>query len=867
MWGAAKHLVPGLVVMLGVCPTAASRPQDASDSTETGRHALLVGCSEYPNLEQALPDRYEAEILLRGPENDVELVQRALREVLGFTDGDMTVLAGWPDRVEARPTKANIVHHLKRIAREAGDGDRVIVFMAGHGSRQRAMRRNDPEEPDGLDEVFLPADVRPAARELGRIPNALRDDEIGAYVRSIRDQGASVWLLLDACHSGTMVRGASGFTMRGVDPSMLGVTSGLRGTRGGRFRESSGLGRESLDGVAAMYGAQSYGKAPEMDLPRTGEGARCHGLFTYLLAQELVRTRGRTTYRELGERVVAAYQALPCRITVPLCEGDLQRRILTGKRSDSFQLLATRTEESLLRLNLGLLGGVDEGTVVEVFAEPERSDDPLGRLAVTRAGLYGADCELVEGALPDEWSALPARIVERPLGSYRLRLAIVDAERNPLSLESLPETVRERLGLYADRFPLTDDPEVADWLLSLEDGSMWLEPAEWVRPGERWPVSERNLVERLGAILKVRNLKRVTGSSQLVDDIGEDLDLWIEHQPAGARQATRARTGDLVHPGDRIRIRMQKRSAEAYDVTVLYLDANHGVTALHPRRGRTARLEAGAQGEIEVTGWWNVVDDSLGLEHILVLARRAGGDEVLDLSWLEQSGGALRGESSRDPFERLLYDLAAGEGLRSGRRIPSGEERAQARLLTLQIEWPTLGPPPWPRGEPRSVPAVEVESPGSRRDSPSEPPEAWALEGRFAFARSPKSRTRYDLLLVGEDEPRRVFVDLDGGVQMSVDAEQVVRDRSFDAEAVFDFSSDGWTAWYDRDDSGRFDLVVIDRDLDAVAEEGWEWTGDGWSHRADIALPWLSQGHLRFVRSNEDKKLATARFRCLVREE
>ena len=68
------------------------------------------------------------------------------------------------ERLDRRPTRANIEREFRRLADRAGPGDQVFVLLAGHGDCQPESDPPHPlhPEPDGIAEVFLPADVRPA---------------------------------------------------------------------------------------------------------------------------------------------------------------------------------------------------------------------------------------------------------------------------------------------------------------------------------------------------------------------------------------------------------------------------------------------------------------------------------------------------------------------------------------------------------------------------------------------------------------------------------------------------------------------------------------------------------------------------------
>ncbi|MBL8862955.1 MAG: caspase family protein, partial [Planctomycetes bacterium] len=376
-----KGLLAPFTVLALAAPLAAQVPAaavgPAAPAVRSAR-ALLVGCTEYPYLKEAgrVPGSNTIELL--GPANDVELFARALREVYGVPDAAMTRLAGWPADPKARPTLQNIRQGFQRLAAQAQPGEWVVVYLAGHGSQQPSSSASLDDEPDGLDEIFLPADVRPAP-DGAKVPNALVDDEIFELVGAIRAKGADVWLVVDACHSGTLLRGG-GVRTRGLPPSALGL-------RGAAPRPVAGASAaparpERTQGVAAFYGAQSFGAAPELELPEGARDAQPHGLFTYLLAAEMRRVGASATYGELIQRVIAAYQAFPCHLTIPMAQGDLDRAVGAGGRvADPPILLALRGDE--IRADRGLLAGIEVGTVLAAVADGAPLDaEPVLELEV-----------------------------------------------------------------------------------------------------------------------------------------------------------------------------------------------------------------------------------------------------------------------------------------------------------------------------------------------------------------------------------------------------------------------------------------------------------------------------------------------------
>lgn len=819
-------------------------------------HALLVGCSEYPYLREALGEEtYAREVLLAGPVADVELMRGTLAHVLGLEPRHTRVLVGWGPDEAARPTRVNVLDALAQLAEAVQPGERAIVYLAGHGSQQRVSRQQDGEA-DGLDEVFLAADARPAKD--GHIPNSIRDDELGAAVRAIRDAGAEVWLLVDACHSGSMLRGGEapeGLRLRGIDPALLGVTSGLRGG-GGRKRseQASWIGNASSERIAAMYGAQSYGRAPELPTPRGG--TEVHGLFSWVVCQELERTGGSGTYQELYERVVAAYQAFPCSITIPAAEGELLREVATGKVVDGPTLLC------VLRggqpwLNQGRLAGICAGTVAALVSHGTPRGDSIGptlprvlaRVEVLAADPFEASCRWLDDVSQLDLgsvSAFPAVIERRMSSDWRMPLALVRPDGTPLALERAPEVLRAALAAESERFPLVTRGEADWWVVLNADGGVWLRPGPREGGYDLFDLRMESLGADLRRIQTTRNLRRCS-SELLAAGWSGELDVWIEHKAPGGRPR-RLRPGDVIHPLDQIRVLLAKSSARIFDVQVFYLDARFGRTRLFPRAGASPRLEAEARSTSELTKWLTVVDDGLGLEQLLVLATpREASSPQLDLAWLAQEG-TLRGAGG-GALDGLLASLRGGGDLRGQSFGSSAEvEGTQSLLVSLSTEWRPLAAPPWPRAEIQGFEA-RPESQGKLVPAglPDSIPDFWSAGSRAALGRSEAIESGVDLLFLGDQEVRAVLIDFDGdglGPEKKAGASECGRERRFDAEVAFLFTGEGRYAYYDSRGTGALDLVLVDRDEDGVAEERHVYSGAGWRSSSGIAVPWSSQVHL-----------------------
>src|SRR5437660_12600095 len=97
------------ITILGVLLVTAA-PCAAQKAAPAKGHALLVGCSHYPNLEE----RYQ----LKGPANDVLLMRDLLVKQFGFAAENIALLAEHAGK-DRLPTRANIEKEFRRLGEVA----------------------------------------------------------------------------------------------------------------------------------------------------------------------------------------------------------------------------------------------------------------------------------------------------------------------------------------------------------------------------------------------------------------------------------------------------------------------------------------------------------------------------------------------------------------------------------------------------------------------------------------------------------------------------------------------------------------------------------------------------------------------------
>jgi caspase domain-containing protein len=400
---------------LALLPLPVLALMGSSAARANENYALIVSASDYPNL----PQRY----WLKGPKNDAALVRDYLlhNAPVPFQSQNVTTLGSGAGMELA--THQRILDDLGRLAQEAKAGDFVFVQFSGHGSQQPAL--NDQTEQDGKDEVFLSADTSMAPPDNPTFaPNVLTDDEMAAALTAIRKTGASVWVIFDSCHSGTMTRGApdnSGLVMREIKPEDLGIApsafklSAKAAASQDEVARSAPLspdvyGDNAADAsegpLVAFFAAQTNELAPETAFDVAGaDGTSTQenfGVFTHAIFSALAKNPN-LTYRQLAQSVLASYVADNWLRTTPLFEGKLDAQVFGNKDvvpTEQWPVIVD--SNGGLGISAGQLQGLSAGSKLLVVPDPAAANDrALGVVQVA------STTELRSTIVPDADAARP----------------------------------------------------------------------------------------------------------------------------------------------------------------------------------------------------------------------------------------------------------------------------------------------------------------------------------------------------------------------------------------------------------------------------------------------------------------------------
>ncbi|WP_175545243.1 caspase family protein [Thalassovita taeanensis] len=624
-------------LILGLSLTGAAR---------AATHAVLVGVSDYQVLEADL----------RGPANDVGLVAETLL-ARGVAADHIRLLAA-PDArapqgvtVHAAPTRAAILSELGRMAQLAGPGDTVFFYYSGHGAQAPDL---NGDEAGGYDEILLPTDASGWKGAIGRVENAIVDDELAPLMQAILDRGAQVVAVLDACHSATGFRALGRGVARYVSPAQLGLpdtpgTPGITPAEGAATHLA-----EPLHGdFVFLYSSQSDQRSFEYPLGDASDPANWYGDFTRALMGVLAQESSLSWAQALQAASDRMARSGPAAQT-PDGEGTLMQAAVFGQARP-----ARRYGFAAGTLAAGLLAGLNEGAEVAVFdsllAEAPVARATLHHLTPDSAAMQSADmlppkgyAALLRPGLPAPVRlAVPVRADAADGHDYAAiltGLAAMDAPEgvtlNAPDYDMLPYLVDGTLALTArDGVLDADGPGTSPRLVQGEDLAAFLDRAA--------------RVTRLRAALALA--EGGGGLAFAMPGAGLKQDLaWLRGTSEGDACAdpqtdpTPITAPITAGHCDQIWLTLSNGSSTARDVTVLYVDRAFHITPIWPAPGLSNRIAFGEAQEVGML--------------IQNPSQRRGAEEIIVLS-VPARDGAPRTVLTALADPETARDLTSGDAL------------------------------------------------------------------------------------------------------------------------------------------------------------------------------------------------------------
>jgi hypothetical protein len=714
--GKAHHAEIALVAD-GPADVNRSGSKDSGPAPKPGpksgrRLALVVGVTKYDNLKGKN---------LIGPGNDVVLMRKVLKERFGFADNEIVTLAEG-NAAAGRPTRANIKREFDRLAKEARTNDQVVILLGGHGSQQPDQEPFD--EPDGLDETFLPCDAGPWDGSKEMVVNAIIDDELEVWTKAIVDRGAALFIIIDACHSGTMLRGGDE-VLREIPEGDLVPEDVLKkarqraatkreATRGDGPKAPAAKPENKTPRLVALYASQPHEPTVERPMPPDGSGATRHGLFTYTICQILTQAQSPMTYRELAQRIQGQYVQWGRVSPTPLLDGLDQDREVLGRRAwpGRSQFILSKAEEGW-KIRAGQLHGLTDNSILAIYppAGQPGADKVVGHVRVRKSQPTETEIEPcayakmpVPKALTEGGRCEPVFV---DYGSMRLRVGIESAGRNEGDdHRRVRQMVKDIAKASESLIELVADGAKADVFARVKGENAYLVAVEVAQvigdlpPGATFfgPYSAQQtdkMQDDLTKIARARNLlKLVSGASA---NAASDLEIeMVKLKDKNDKQGERLKWGPkgrVLKPGDLVGWRVTNRGKTTLDVTLLFIDSGYGIDSVFPRRGSAVSGENRfLPDQSHLIGPARVNPKTVGLEHMMVIAVKGEGQPV-DFTCLAQPTLERAVERSGanpalgTPLGRLLKNAVYAQGASRGLDVVEANTQV-LRLLSWSVQPP-----------------------------------------------------------------------------------------------------------------------------------------------------------------------------------
>jgi hypothetical protein len=245
------------------------------------KKALCVGINVFKNYPGST---------LQGCVNDVHDMQSILKEFLGFTNPDITVLT------DAQAVKTNIIKNLKSMVDGAKNGtySYLVFSMSSHGTQVPDI---NGDEPDNADEAFCPHDLAQAGNKWDPT-HVITDDELYDLFITL-PKNVLLEVYLDTCHSGTGLKAVDLLLDRKpryMPPPSLEAFKEVEG------RASRGLHKLLLQKGITHHILWAACRADQTSADAQ-IGGSWHGAFTYYFCKEMRACKNKLSRAELLKKV------------------------------------------------------------------------------------------------------------------------------------------------------------------------------------------------------------------------------------------------------------------------------------------------------------------------------------------------------------------------------------------------------------------------------------------------------------------------------------------------------------------------------------------------------------------------------------
>jgi len=405
------------------------------------RRAFLVGINNYKPegaINKSLCRKKWKN--LQGCINDVGSIKGILISRFYFKQKDIHLLKN------EEATRDNILSGIEtHLIKEADSGDVCVFYFAGHGSRVKNSKSN---EPDKKDETLVPADWY---RGVGDI----RDKELKKLFNRVLDKKANLTVIIDACHSGSISRGIPvKVDYRFMPENECDVADPPDNAK-----------EPAEKGALILSASRDFQTTPEIE----DENGNFYGLFTWALLKVLRSSHFDEPIGNILLRVNALMQSegikLEISLNAPTLEAlsELRKKPLFGSKPGKdvgIVAAVVKIRGKSITFQAGLAAGIRKNCELKKITV--KQDKPVMRVRVTEVyGLNFCQAEVIQGDA-GEISVGNLFEIDRWVAPREARMRVWIPEGN-LSLEMLLHISRQITALKNSNYiQWVEDPTETD---------------------------------------------------------------------------------------------------------------------------------------------------------------------------------------------------------------------------------------------------------------------------------------------------------------------------------------------------------------------------------------------------------------------
>lgn len=261
---------------------------------------------------------------------------------------------------------------MKKFIETVKTGDVVYLHFSGHG-QQVADNNGDKDEIDGLDECLVPWDAPMTSANGYKGEKHLRDDEFGQWVQILRNkcgENGDVMVVLDACHSGTALRGGHRPVQRGNAKALIPAGDDMSKFTPGREPGAVDMANNKSQGSAQMVTISAC-RAHEVNSEYNGFGS-----LSLAVSRSFDKIKPGDSYVKLFSQITAEMATLAPGQT-PVLEGLPEHAVFGNKKvyHETYYQVSNITS-TMAWIEGGQLNGLFKGSKVAIMPAGSTKYDP-----------------------------------------------------------------------------------------------------------------------------------------------------------------------------------------------------------------------------------------------------------------------------------------------------------------------------------------------------------------------------------------------------------------------------------------------------------------------------------------------------------